>query len=240
MKTLPLDVTSAESIAACHEAVGKLTGGRLDILVNNAGRTHTHPALDLDMEDVRQTFETNVFGVMAMVSAFGDHLIAAKGLVINVASLAAQIPYVFGSAYCASKGAVASYSRTLRMELKPRGHRTLPEGSVYQPIRDIFEKRLVFSQTQASVGTEAFAAALVDRSLAREVPWFIRAWLGRPDWFWFGGMASTLWWATTFTGEWLVDYVCWNMFGLDRLRQIVQQKAVVEESNAEDNKVKAL
>lgn len=278
MKTLPLDVTSAESISSCHEAVDRLTGGKLDILVNNAyvsrpsaypaalslifeissGRTHTHPALDLDMDDVRQTFETNVFGVMAMVSAFGDHLIAARGLVVNVASLAAQTPYVFGSAYCASKGAVASYSRTLRMELAPfgvgvmvcmagtvksniasRGHRTLPEESVYQPVRDIFERRLVFSQTQASVSTEAFAAALVDRAVAREVPWFMRAWLGRPDWFWFGGMASLLWWATLFTGEWLVDYVCWNMFGLDRLRKIVEQKATIQGPNAEDSKAKA-
>ncbi|KAK7914210.1 1-acylglycerone phosphate reductase [Apiospora marii] len=258
MKTLPLDVTSAESIASCHEAVEELTGGRLDILVNNAGRTHTHPALDLDMDDVRQTFETNVFGVMAMVSAFGDQLIAARGLVVNVASLAAATPYVFGSAYCASKGAVASYSRTLRQELAPfgvgvmvcmagtvksniasRGHRSLPERSVYQPIRDVFEKRLVFSQTQASVSTEAFAAALVGRALAREVPWFMRAWLGRPDWFWFGGMASLLWWTTLFTGEWVVDYVCWNMFGLDRLRKIVDQNAAIQGSDAEDSKAKA-
>ena len=195
---------------------------------------------------------------MAMVAAFGGQLAAARGLVVNVASLAAATPYVFGSAYCASKGAVASYSRTLRQELAPlgvgvlvcmagtvksniarRGHRSLPEGSVYQPIRDIFEKRLVFSQTQASVSAESFAAALAGRALAREVPWFLRAWLGRPDWFWFGGMASLVWWATLFTGEWLVDYVCWNMFGLDRLRKVVEQNAAIQEPNAEGSKAKA-
>ena len=36
MSTLQLDVTNAESIAKCHQAVSELTGGRLDILVNNA------------------------------------------------------------------------------------------------------------------------------------------------------------------------------------------------------------
>ncbi|KAK8105204.1 NADPH-dependent 1-acyldihydroxyacetone phosphate reductase [Apiospora kogelbergensis] len=258
MHTLPLDVTSSKSIASCHEAVGKVTGGRLDILVNNAGRTHTHPALDLDMDDVRQTFETNVFGVMAMVAAFGDQLIAARGLVINVASLAAVAPYVFGSAYCASKGAVVSYSRTLRQELAPfgvgvmvcmagtvksniagRGHRSLPAGSVYQPVRDVFEKRLVFSQNQATVSTEAFAAALVDGALAPEVWWFLRAWLGRPDWFWYGGMASLLWWGLLLCGEWIVDYVCWVMFELERLRKIVEQAAAVQGTNAGARKVKA-
>ncbi|KAK7948755.1 short chain dehydrogenase/reductase [Apiospora aurea] len=258
MEALPLDVTSKESIASCHEAVGKLTGGQLDILVNNAGRTHTHPALDLDMDDVRQTFETNVFGVMAMVAAFGDQLIAAKGLVINVASLAAVTPYVFGSAYCASKGAVVSYSRTLRQELAPfgvrvmvcmagtvksniasRGHRSLPERSVYQPIRDAFERRLVFSQTQDSMSTEEFASAMADKALAPEVWWFLRAWVGRPDWFWRGGMASLQWWAMLLTGEWLVDYTSWRMFGLDKLQSIVQQDAAAQSSNAEDSKAKA-
>jgi NAD(P)-dependent dehydrogenase (short-subunit alcohol dehydrogenase family) len=36
MSTLPLDVTNAESIRACHESVKKITGGRLDFLINNA------------------------------------------------------------------------------------------------------------------------------------------------------------------------------------------------------------
>ncbi|KAK8094006.1 short chain dehydrogenase/reductase [Apiospora hydei] len=241
MEALPLDVTSKESIASCHEAVGKLTGGQLDILVNNAGRTHTHPALDLDMDDVRQTFETNVFGVMAMVAAFGDQLIAAKGLRL-----------------LRQQGAVVSYSRTLRQELAPfgvrvmvcmagtvksniasRGHRSLPERSVYQPIRDVFERRLVFSQTQDSMSTEEFASAMVDKALAPEVWWFLRAWVGRPDWFWRGGMASLQWWAMLLTGEWLVDYSSWRMFGLDKLQRIVQQDAAAQSSNAEDSKAKA-
>ena len=125
MSTLALDVTKADSIATCHDEVARITGGTLDILVNNAGRTHTHPATDIDLDDVRETFETNVFGVMAMCAAFADLLIAARGLIVNIASLAAVTPYVFGSVYCASKGAVVSYSRTLRVELQPFGVRVM-------------------------------------------------------------------------------------------------------------------
>ncbi|KAK6063019.1 NADPH-dependent 1-acyldihydroxyacetone phosphate reductase [Seiridium cupressi] len=253
--TVQLDVTSQDSIVACHRTVAHITGGRLDILVNNAGRTHTHPALDLSIPDVRLTFETNVFGVMAMVAEFSDQLVAAKGLIINIASLAAVAPYVFGSAYCASKGAVVSYSRTLRQELRPLGvrvmvcmagtvksniasanHRMLPESSVYLPIRDIFEKRLVFSQNNATVSTESFAAALADSSMRGEVWWFLRNWTGRPDWFWFGGMASLLWWALLLFGEWAVDYFCWMLFELDKLRKIVDLDEAVKKAMANETK----
>ncbi|KAI1416430.1 NAD(P)-binding protein [Hypoxylon sp. FL1857] len=243
MSTVQLDVTNQESIAACHKEVEGLTGGKLDILVNNAGRTHTHPALDLDIADVRETFETNVFGVMAMIAAFSDQLIAAKGLIINMASLSAVTPYVFGSAYCASKGAIVSYSRTLRHEVEPFGvkvmvcmtgtvksniasrtHRTLPENSLYKRVEDVFERRLVFSQTNGTVSTESYCEALVTKALRPETFVPLRDWVGRPDWFWCGGMATLLWWVLTLIGEWVVELFCWRLFEMDRLKRIVQQE----------------
>jgi 1-acylglycerone phosphate reductase len=244
MTTLALDVSKTESIQTCHGEVAQLTAGRgLDILVNNAGRTHTHPATDLDMDDVRETFETNVFGVMAMCAAFADLLIAAKGLIVNVASLAAVTPYVFGSAYCASKGAVVSYSRTLRLELKPFGvrvmvamagtvrsniasrtHRELPEGSIYQRVRELFERRLTFSQNNATVTTGSFAAKLVDRALRSEAPLLFRSWFGRPDWLWAGGFSLQAWLAG-FLGEWAFDFFMYRKIGMNQLEQLLQKEA---------------
>ncbi|KAG7287265.1 hypothetical protein NEMBOFW57_006772 [Staphylotrichum longicolle] len=242
MTTLPLDVTNEESIKTCHDEVAKLTGGKLDILVNNAGRTHTHPATDISIPDVRETFETNVFGVMAMCAAFADLLIAARGLIINIASLAAITPYVFGSVYCASKGAVTSYSRTLRLELKPFGvrvmvamtgtvrsqiasktHRTLPPGSIYERVRGIFERRLTFSQNNATVDTETYARKLVAKALAREWPLILRAWFGRPDWLGAGGWAGKVWLSTWF-GEWLLDFVMYRMIGMKKLEGVLREE----------------
>ncbi|KAK1749500.1 hypothetical protein QBC47DRAFT_395731 [Echria macrotheca] len=242
MSAVALDVTDAESIKTCHAEVAKITGGSLDILVNNAGRTHTHPATDIDMDDVRQTFETNVFGVMAMCAAFADQLIAAKGLIINIASLAAVTPYAFGSVYCASKGAVVSYSRTLRLELKPFGvrvmvtmagtvqsqiasktHRTLPENSIYQRVRDVFERRLVFSQNNGTMKTEDFARTLVAKALKGESPAFLRAWFGRPDWLWAGGFSSMVW-LGTIIGEWILDAVLYRKIGLDKLERVLKEE----------------
>ncbi|KAK5654551.1 hypothetical protein OQA88_7180 [Cercophora sp. LCS_1] len=242
MSALPLDVTKTESIKTCHDEVAKITGGTLDFLVNNAGRTHTHPATDIDLDDVRETFETNVFGVMAMCAAFADQLIAAKGLIINIASLAAVTPYVFGSVYCASKGAVVSYSRTLRLELKPFGvrvmvamagtvrsqiasktHRTLPEGSIYQRVKEIFERRLTFSQNNGTVKTEDFAKKLVGKALKGESPLFLRSWFGRPDWFWAGGWSGPVW-LGTIVGEWILDTVLYRMIKLNRLEAILREE----------------
>ncbi len=148
---------------------------------------------------MRETFETNVFSVMAMVQAFAPLLIAARGLVINIASLAAAAPYVFGSVYCASKGAVVSYSRCLRLELRPFGvrvmvamtgtvrsntaaqpRRALPPASIYLRVRDLFERRVTWSQNNATVGTDDYARRLVRDALKPETPILIRSWFGRP------------------------------------------------------------
>lgn len=204
-----------------------------------SGRTHTHPATDISLSDVRQTFETNVFSIMAMVQAFVDQLIAAKGLIINISSLSSITPYVFGSVYCASKAAVAAYSRTLRMELAPFGvrvmvsmtgtvksntasqfSRTLPENSLYRRVKDIFEWRLVFSQNESTVPTEAFARKLVSNSLRPERPAILRSWLGRPDWFWGGGLANITWLGQCL-GEWIIDAACWHKFRLDEMVKLL-------------------
>ncbi|KAI5864043.1 NAD(P)-binding protein [Durotheca rogersii] len=240
MSTLALDVTDADSIKRCHQEVASLTGGKLDILVNNAGRTHTHPATDISLPDVRQTFETNVFSIMAMVQAFVDQLIAARGLIINVSSLSSVTPYVFGSVYCASKAAVSAYSRTLRMELAPfgvrvmvsmtgtirsntasQGHRTLPPDSLYARARHVFEWRLAFSQNDSTMPTDVFARRLVADSLRPERPLFLRTWFGRPDWFWYGGLARKVWLGTA-VGEWVIDTVCWSRFRMDEVQRLVR------------------
>ena len=107
----------------------------------NRGRTHTHPALDISLPDVRNTFETNVFAIMAMVQAFIDQLAAAKGLIINISSLSSITPYLFGSVYCATKAAINAYSRTLRLELAPLGVRVSKYSSASEPLSDGYSGR---------------------------------------------------------------------------------------------------
>lgn len=96
--TLSLEVTSLESIQALKTEIESRTGGKLDYLINNAGRNYTVPALDMDIDEVRATFETNVFAVMRMCQVFAPLVIAAKGTIVQIGSLAGIVPYVFGGA----------------------------------------------------------------------------------------------------------------------------------------------
>ncbi|KAH0601835.1 hypothetical protein MHUMG1_00714 [Metarhizium humberi] len=223
MSAVQLEVTNAESIAACKAEVDKITGGKLDILVNNAGRTHTIPALDIDMDDVRQSYEANVFGPMAMCQSFASLLIPARGLILQISSVSAIMPYLFASIYASTKGAVNSYSRVLRMELKPfnvrvmvamtgtirsniMNHfdRVLPENSLYRPVEDVFVQRLRFSQTRGTMDTHVYAKKIVKEALKGE-GWFGGLFGRTPDWYWAGGFSYGAWILDTFFPSWLAE-----------------------------------
>ena len=76
------------SIAALEKEISRRTNGKLDILVNNAGRNYTVPALDIDLKEVREMYESNVFAVMRMCQVFAPLLIEAKGMIVQIGSLA--------------------------------------------------------------------------------------------------------------------------------------------------------
>ncbi|WP_243716339.1 SDR family NAD(P)-dependent oxidoreductase [Actinomadura darangshiensis] len=69
VRSVFLDVTDAESIAAAADRI-ETDEGVLDILVNNAGILvqPLHPPSQTPVQDVRQTYETNVFGVIAVTN----------------------------------------------------------------------------------------------------------------------------------------------------------------------------
>jgi NAD(P)-dependent dehydrogenase (short-subunit alcohol dehydrogenase family) len=78
-----LDVTDDASVAAAAKTVGEL-----DVLVNNAGVVGPRKGvLDYTAEDVRETYETNVFGVVRVIHAFYPLLQRSpNGVVVNVSS----------------------------------------------------------------------------------------------------------------------------------------------------------
>ena len=83
-------MSDPNSINALKEEVHSRTNGRLDILVNNAGRNYTVPGLEVELEEIKITFEANLFGVMLMCQAFAPMLIEAKGTIVQIGSLAGK------------------------------------------------------------------------------------------------------------------------------------------------------
>jgi len=117
LRIVALDVTRAESIAAALEA-----SGPIDVLVNNAGIGLFGAFEATPMATVREVFETNTLGVMAMTQAVIPRFRARRsGLIVNVTSSATLAPMPLVAAYTASKMAIEGFTASLAFELEPFG-----------------------------------------------------------------------------------------------------------------------
>lgn len=114
-----LDVNQESSVASfTDEVFGK--HGKVDVLINNAGFGLAGPLEDFSIDEAKQQFETNYFGVVRMNNAFLPRLRKqGHGVIINVGSMAGIIGLPFQGHYSASKFALEGYLAALRMELLP-------------------------------------------------------------------------------------------------------------------------
>lgn len=92
---LTLDVVKPRDIKAALDIVTKQTGGSLNYLVNNAGRNHFMPILDEDLDVVRNLFEVNFYGPLALTQAFSPLLIKAKGMAVYITSISGYVNVPF-------------------------------------------------------------------------------------------------------------------------------------------------
>src|SRR5256884_2035594 len=96
--------------------------GKVDILVNSAGRTKRAPTLDFSEGDWNDIIETNLTGTLRACQVFGRHMLEREyGRIINIASLSTFVALNEVAAYCASKAAVASLTKSLAVEWSIHG-----------------------------------------------------------------------------------------------------------------------
>ncbi|MFK7800950.1 MAG: SDR family oxidoreductase [Anaerolineae bacterium] len=114
-----LDVTDDQSVASAVEQI--ITDlGTVDVVMNNAGIGYMGPFETSKPEQVRQQFETNVFGLMNVTRAFLPHFRSNKaGLFINVSSIGGVVTFPLLSLYISSKWAVEGFTESLLFELTP-------------------------------------------------------------------------------------------------------------------------
>jgi NAD(P)-dependent dehydrogenase (short-subunit alcohol dehydrogenase family) len=121
LKILRLDVADEESIS---EAIDKIiiVKSRIDIIVNNAGYSLLGPLEQLDIDEIKEEFETNFFGIIKLTqSVLPIMRKQGYGRIINISSLAGRIGFPFSSAYVSSKFALEGLVESLRYEVQPFG-----------------------------------------------------------------------------------------------------------------------
>lgn len=120
-RSLRCDVTQSHDVTACVARV-IAEAGRIDLLVNSAGMGISGSAENTPSDNMEAIFRVNVYGTVAMCRAVLPTMRAqGGGRILNVGSVAGELPIPFQAFYSATKSAVASYSRALAMEVRPFG-----------------------------------------------------------------------------------------------------------------------
>jgi NAD(P)-dependent dehydrogenase (short-subunit alcohol dehydrogenase family) len=117
LQVIPLDVTDDKSV---KEAVDRIATeqGKIDVLVNNAGYLLLGPLEELSIEEFKEQFETNFFGVIRVTQAVLPIMRRQRqGTIVNIISIAGRIGFPLSSPYVSSKFALEGLSESIGYEL---------------------------------------------------------------------------------------------------------------------------
>jgi NAD(P)-dependent dehydrogenase (short-subunit alcohol dehydrogenase family) len=155
LRSVHMDVDDDVSVREGVDHILRLAG-RLEVVVNCAGFGIGGPIEDTSIEEARQQFDTNFFGVFRVCkAALPTFRSQASGRIVNVSSIAGRIAVPFQGFYSATKYAIEGLTEALRMEVKPFGvHVSLIEPGDF---------RTGFTEGRQRVGGEA-RGAYADRS----------------------------------------------------------------------------
>lgn len=125
-----LDLSDIAAVQAHLPAILAMTGGKLDALINNAGISpklaggSKPSSFDLNVTEWLHVFNVNFFAALVMTQGLRDALVATKGTIINISSIAGSRVHPFASAaYATSKAALSALTRELASDLGPTGVR---------------------------------------------------------------------------------------------------------------------
>ena len=120
VQSVRLDVTNAAEIAAAVETISKAGRGLYGI-VNNAGVSLRTPLLETKEEDFHYVMDVNVYGTYRVTKAFGPLVIAEKGRITTISSIAGILSPPGLGVYSMSKHAMEGFGDTLALEMAPLG-----------------------------------------------------------------------------------------------------------------------
>lgn len=118
------DVSNEEDCLRAMAEARRAFGG-VDALINNAGITHRSAFTRTEPAVIRRVMEVNFFGALHCTHAALEDLVARRGMVIAVSSVAGFAPLIARTGYAASKHALHGFFDSLRTEVEPLGVKVL-------------------------------------------------------------------------------------------------------------------
>jgi NAD(P)-dependent dehydrogenase (short-subunit alcohol dehydrogenase family) len=162
LKTIQLDVTDSNSVDNAIKSIMDQSG-RIDVLVNNAGYGLVGAFEELSMEEIKQQYETNLFGVIRVTQAVLPIMRKQKsGIIVNMSSGAGRFGYPNGSAYVSTKFALEGLSESVAYEVEPFGIKIVlvEPGFVRTNFSNVVAKKSQSTNSQYSKMTEKMAASI--------------------------------------------------------------------------------
>ena len=151
-----VDVSKADQVEAAVARVADELGAPT-ILVNNAGISHFGPFLRIDLETWQRVLDVNLTGTYHCCQVVVPHMIAAGwGRIVNISSSSTHGGQPMMSAYVSAKSAVIGLTKSLALELGPKGItvNTIPPGFIDTPmLRDSEAKGLLGPGVEAAIAT---------------------------------------------------------------------------------------
>ena len=172
LKTLQLDVTDSSSVNNAIKSIMDETG-RIDVLINNAGYGLVGPFEELSMDEIKQQFETNFFGVVRVTQAVLPIMREQKyGIIVNISSGAGRFGYPNGSAYVSTKFALEGLSESMAYEIEPFGVIVVlvEPGFVRTNFSNVVAKRSQSPNSQYSKMTEKMSDSIDKMKLNSSPP----------------------------------------------------------------------
>ena len=121
---LPLEIDMLDLAALNNLAKLDAPWGEIDLLLNNAGLAPpTDPLPDTDWDKIGTVINTNITGLVALTRALLPEIVARKGAIINLGSVAGTYPYKGGAVYAGTKAFVHQFTLDLRCDLHGSGVR---------------------------------------------------------------------------------------------------------------------
>jgi len=132
------DVSKESDVVGMFEEIREGLGGCVNVLVNNAGIEKPFKLVDMPLDEWNKVLSVNLTGAFLCAREAARQMIAADegGVIVNISSVHELIPWPEFSHYCASKGGMRMWSKTIARELAPHQIRVvnIGPGAMLTPI----------------------------------------------------------------------------------------------------------